>query len=86
MITLATVLAFFIGLFVLWLICKILKISIKIFWKLLINAAAGAVILLLVNLLGGLFGISVAITFLSALMVGVLGVPGVIILLLIQLL
>lgn len=77
-----TILALVLGFLLLWAICKVLKISIKIFWKLFINALAGGVILLLINIFGAVLGISISITFLSALVVGLLGVPGVIILLL----
>ncbi len=50
------------------------------------NAIIGALILLVINFFGSIVGISITVTFLSALIVGVLGVPGVVILLLIQLL
>ena len=62
-----------------------LKISLKIFWKLFVNALIGAAILLIINFFGAVIGISISISFLSALIVGILGVPGVIILLLLQL-
>lgn len=80
------VIAFGIGLLALWLICKLLGMSIKIIWKLVVNALIGAVILILFNLIGGIFGVTIGITFLTALIAGVFGVPGVIVLLLIQLL
>ncbi len=80
------IIAFGIGLLALWLFCKLLGLSIKIIWKLVINALAGAVILILFNLIGGIFGVTVGITFLTALIAGVFGVPGVIILLILQLL
>lgn len=81
-----TVLALLLGFGILWLACKLLKISLKVFWKLFVNALIGAAILLVINFFGAAIGISITISFLSALIVGILGVPGVIILLLIQLL
>ncbi len=78
--------AFGIGLLILWLICKLLKVSLKIIWKLVVNALIGALILVVFNLIGGLFGLVVPITFLSALVAGVFGVPGVIVLALLSLL
>ena len=80
-----TVLALLLGFGILWLACKGLKISLKIFWKLFVNALIGAAILLIINFFGAAIGISITISFLSALIVGILGVPGVIILLLLQL-
>lgn len=69
--------ALLLGFAILWLACKLLKISLKVFWKLLTNAIVGAAVLFILNFIG----ISISITFLSALIVGVLGVPGVILLL-----
>ena len=80
-----TVLALLLGFGILWLACKVLKISLKIFWKLFVNALIGAAILLIINFFGAAIGISITISFLSSLIVGILGVPGVIILLLLQL-
>ena len=63
-----SILAFAAGLLVLWLICKLL----------------GAVILFLFNFVGGFFSLSIPINALNALITGVLGVPGVILLLVLQ--
>ena len=82
----STIFALLLGFGILWLACKIFKISLKVFWKLFVNAIIGALILLVINFFGSIVGISITVTFLSALIVGVLGVPGVVILLLIQLL
>lgn len=81
---LLSLLAFAAGLFVLWLLFKLIAFPIKILWKLLINAIVGAVILLIFNLLGGIIGVTLAITPLNALVAGILGVPGVIILLIVK--
>mgnify|MGYP001026386046 FL=1 len=78
--------AFGIGILALWLICKLLKLSLKIIWKLVVNALLGALILIVFNLIGGIFGLTIEITFLSALVAGVFGVPGVIVMALLSLL
>ncbi len=78
--------AFGIGILVLWLICKLLKISLTIIWKLVINALLGALLLIVFNLIGSIFGLAIEITFLSALVAGVFGVPGVIVMALLSLL
>ena len=78
--------AFFIGIAILWLAFKLIKFSIKVFWKLLINALIGGVVLLIINIVGGLFGLIIPITFLSALIVGVLGIPGILILIVLAIL
>jgi inhibitor of the pro-sigma K processing machinery len=77
-------LAFGGGIFLLWLVCKILAVPLKILWKLLINAVVGAVLLLIFNFLGGFINFAIPITPISALVAGILGIPGVIILALIE--
>lgn len=78
--------ALLIGFGILWLACKPLKISIKVFWKLFVNALIGAAVLLLINFFGAAIGLSISITFISALVVGVFGVPGVVLLLILSIL
>ena len=74
------IVAFAIGLIVLCLIGKIISLPMKILWKMITNSIVGAVLLWVVNL----FGAGVQITFIKALVAGVLGVPGVIIVLLMK--
>lgn len=80
------VFALLIGFGILWLACKLLKISIKVLWKLFVNALIGAAVLLLINFFGAAIGLSISITFISALVVGVFGVPGVVLLLILSIL
>ena len=68
----------------LYILCKILVVPAKIIFSLIINGIVGGIILLIVNLLGGIVGISIAITPVTALIAGFLGVPGVILLLILQ--
>ncbi|MBE6072970.1 transcriptional regulator [Selenomonas caprae] len=72
------IVAFAVGLIVLCLIGKIIALPMKLLWKLITNSVVGAVLLWVVNL----FGAGIQITFVKALLAGVLGVPGVIIVLL----
>ncbi|MGG7165714.1 pro-sigmaK processing inhibitor BofA family protein [Clostridium ihumii] len=57
---------------------KLLAWPLKILIKLVINALAGGILLLLVNFVGGPFGISIAINAVTALIAGLLGLPGVV--------
>ena len=72
------IVAFAVGLIVLCLIGKIIALPMKLLWKLITNSVVGAVLLWVVKL----FGAGIQITFVKALLAGVLGVPGVIIVLL----
>lgn len=81
----STIIAFAIGLVALYILGKLLVVPVRILSKLIINGIVGGITLLIVNLVGGLIGISIAITPVTALIAGFLGVPGVVLLLIIQL-
>lgn len=78
---LGSIFTFFIALVVLYILGMLLVIPIKIAWRLIYNGIIGGLTRLLLNLVGGFFGLALPITPLTALLVGFLGVPGVIILL-----
>lgn len=84
------ILTFIIVLAVIFIIFKIFNLSIKIFFKLLINALIGAALLFVFNFVFvGLLNLSffyINITWLTALITGIFGVPGVVVLLIIGLL
>lgn len=54
--------------------------------KLLANSFIGAIILYLINLIGGYFGFHIGLNFITILFVSILGIPGAILLIIIQLL
>ncbi|WP_313995354.1 pro-sigmaK processing inhibitor BofA family protein [uncultured Selenomonas sp.] len=56
---------------------KLIALPLCILWKLITNSIVGAVILWVINLLG----VGIEITFLKALVAGIFGVPGVILVL-----
>lgn len=64
------------------LFIKILRKPIRFIFKLLLNALFGFIGLFIINFFGDIFGISIAINLVNALIVGILGIPGVILLLL----
>ena len=82
---LGTILAFGAGVLILYVLCKLLAAPLKLILKLVCNALVGVVVLILFNLVGGLFGLSLAVSPLNALIVGVLGAPGVILLVILTL-
>ncbi|AFS77183.1 pro-sigma K processing inhibitor [Gottschalkia acidurici 9a] len=81
---LSTIFAFAFGLVALYIIGMILVIPIKIITKLIWNGIIGGILLILANLLGGLIGITVGINPITALVAGFLGIPGVILLFVLQ--
>lgn len=68
----------------LWLVIKLFATPIKWALKLLFNALAGFVSLFIINFLGGFVGISISVGWISALIAGIFGMPGIILLLLIE--
>lgn len=83
---LTTILFFIAGVVLIFLVGSLLVVPIQLLIRLAINGVIGGLFLLLFNLIGGIFNLSLAITPLNAIIVGFLGVPGVILLLVIQLL
>ena len=63
----------------------VLNLNLKRIIELAINIVLGIIILWLLNKFGGSLGISIPINVITALVVGILGIPGVIILVLLNL-
>lgn len=80
----SVIIAFAFGLILLYLLGWLLIIPIKYLFKLIVNSIIGGVLLLIVNFLGGFIGIYVGINPVTALIAGFLGVPGVILLIVLQ--
>ena len=70
------VLAYAVGLVLLYVVGWLLLVPLRIILKFIYNAIIGGIILWLLNLVGGLIGITVAINPVTALIVGRLGSPG----------
>ena len=68
-----------------WLLLKLFKKPIKWVLKLLLHALSGYLFLLVFNFFGGMVGLQLPITWLTAIVAGVFGVPGVVVLLLLNL-
>ena len=66
-----------IGVIVFAILGKLIALPFRILWKLITNSIVGAIILWGINL----FGAGIEITFLKSLIVGIFGVPGVIVVL-----
>lgn len=71
-----------IGIFILALIIKFFKWPLKI----LLNGIFGVFLLYIVNFLGAGFGIHIGINIVTALIAGILGIPGVAVLILFKIL
>lgn len=78
------ILAYGAGLLMIYLLARILFVPLKLIWKLVYNALIGGIVLWIINLAGGFFDFSIPINPITALVAGFLGVPGVILLIVLQ--
>lgn len=67
-----------------FMIVKLLTAPIRFACKMLINALVGFVVLFFLNFAGNLIGLSLGINWFNALVVGIFGAPGVVLLLLLK--
>ncbi|ARE89809.1 pro-sigmaK processing inhibitor BofA family protein [Clostridium formicaceticum] len=81
---LSIILAYAFGLILLYILGWILLIPIRLIIKLIWNGVIGGIMLFLVNLVGSVLGIAIVINPITALVAGFLGVPGVVLLLVLQ--
>ena len=65
---------------------RIFIIPIKWICKLIFNSILGALLIFAINLIGSIWGFHIGINFFTAIIVGILGIPGAIFLIVISLL
>ena len=82
--TLNTVLLLALAVIVVIVLIRVISAPIRLIFKLLINTVIGFAVLYLVNLVGQNFGITIEMNVLHAVIVGIFGIPGVIVLILLQ--
>lgn len=83
-IDIGIILAFVFGLAILFVGGKLLLVPMKFIGKLLLNAVIGGIVLFVLNLVGEPIGLNIGINPFTALVVGILGIPGVILLIILS--
>lgn len=78
--------SFAVGLALICLTGYLLLVPMRFLWRLLAGGVLGALALMLVNLAGALFGLSISVNPFTAMAVGFLGLPGAALVILLQLL
>lgn len=71
-------LAYALGMLLLYVLGYALLMPVKLIFRLILNSVIGGALVLVLNFVGGYFGFHLAFNLLSAITVGFLGVPGVI--------
>ena len=80
----SVVLAYAFGLLLLYIVGWLLVMPVKFLLRLLYNGIIGGIMLWILNLVGGFFNVQVAINPVTALIAGFLGIPGVLLILILQ--
>jgi inhibitor of the pro-sigma K processing machinery len=83
-LNLNVIFTFALGLILLFLVAKLLFGPLRIVGRLIWNALLGGVLLYVINVVGGNVGLHLPLNPVTALVVGFLGIPGVILLLVLQ--
>lgn len=68
----------------LFLFGRIFILPIKSVLKLVLNSILGGLIIYLINIIGGLFAFHIGLNYITAILVGILGVPGAILLIILK--
>ncbi len=79
-----SIIAYIVGLILLYVLCWIFIRPLKWLFKLLLNGILGGLILAAINFFGSFAGLHIVINPLSALITGLLGVPGVVLIVILQ--
>ncbi len=83
-VSVETIAAYAVALLLMYALGWLLFVPLKYLWKLFLNGILGGLLLVVINLIGGLFGVTLAINPITALIAGFLGIPGVALLFLLQ--
>jgi inhibitor of the pro-sigma K processing machinery len=78
------IIAFFFGVLVIYILARLLYFPLRIFLRFLLNTLVGGILLALFNVFGAFWGVQIGLNVVTALIVGIMGVPGVILLLILQ--
>lgn len=70
----------------LFLFGRIFILPIKSILKLVLNSVLGGLMIYLINVVGGLFAFHIGLNYITAIIVGILGVPGAILLVVLKVL
>lgn len=82
----SSIIAYMACIFFLFIFGKIFIVPIKIIFKLIINSLIGSLIIFLINLVGGFFGFHIGLNLITSIFVGILGIPGAIVIIIVKLL
>ncbi|NLX63919.1 MAG: pro-sigmaK processing inhibitor BofA [Clostridiaceae bacterium] len=78
------ILAWIIGVLIVFAFGKVMLLPLKIIFRLVINGILGGLAIVIINLIGSPFGFTISLNLISALVAGILGLPGIILLVILK--
>ena len=80
------IIAFIACIFFIFIVGKIFILPLKTILKFILNSVVGGIIIFIINLIGGLWNFHIGLNIFTSIIVGILGVPGTILVIMIKLL
>lgn len=80
----SVILAYTVGIILLFILGRVLLVPMKVVLKLFYNALLGAIALIALNFVGGLLSFHITFNIVTAFIVGTLGIPGLIMLIILE--
>ena len=80
-----SIIAYIACIFFLFIFGKLFIVPIKTILKLLINSILGGITIFVINLIGSFFNFHIGLNLITSIFVGILGIPGVIVIVIIKL-
>ena len=80
-----TIIAYLAGIIFIFLIGKIFAVPLKKILKLIFNSVLGGLAIYLINIIGASFNFHIGLNIITAIFVGILGIPGAILLVILKL-
>lgn len=81
-----TIITYLACIFFLFIIGRIFIVPLKFILKLVFNSIIGGILIFIINLIGGIFNFHIGLNIITAIIVGILGVPGAILLVILNIL
>lgn len=70
-----TIITYLACIFFLFIVGRIFIVPLKVILKLIFNSIIGGILIFIINLIGGIFSFHIGLNILTAIIVGILGVP-----------
>jgi len=80
-----SIIAYIACIFFLFIFGRLFIVPIKTILKLVVNSILGGITIFIINLIGSIWGFHIGLNLITSIFVGILGIPGVIVIIIIKL-